>query len=304
MSAVTRRDFLRTCGGTGLAVAATAAPIEARTPPEVPQDAVGMLYDTTLCIGCKACVAACSEGNDLVPDTALSGGLYQQPASLNSQTKNIIKLYQGEKEWSFVKQQCMHCLDPACVSGCPFQALTKGDKGIVSWNPKQCIGCRYCEIVCPFKIPKWEWQKFNPKIVKCQMCDHLLDKQSQPECTRVCPTGAVTFGRRDMLLDEAKRRVAESPGKYHEDRVYGEKDGGGTQVLYLSHVPFGKIGLPTLGENSLPSYGAKVHQLMTKFLLLPIVLYVFFVSLVKKNWKEHDEEAMKIEAEQGLRDQL
>jgi Fe-S-cluster-containing dehydrogenase component len=304
MSGFSRRDFLRTCGGTGLAVAATAAPVEARTPPKVPADAVGMLYDTTLCIGCKACVVACTDANDLIPDTALSGGLWQTPTSLNSQTKNIIKLYQGETDWSFVKQQCMHCLDPACVAGCPFQALMKGDKGIVTWNPKQCIGCRYCEIVCPFKIPKFEWTKFNPKIVKCQMCDHRLDEFSQPACTQVCPTGAVTFGQRTMLLDEAKRRITEKPGTYHEDRVYGEKDGGGTQVLYLSHVPFAAIGLPTLSDKSLPSYGSKVHQIMWKWMLFPIALYAFFVTLVRKNWKEHDKEAMQAETEQGLRDQL
>jgi hypothetical protein len=69
-------------------------------------------------------------------------------------------------------------------------------------------------------------------------------------------------------------------------------------------VPFAAIGLPTLGKESLPSYGAKVHAIMWKFMLMPIVLYVFFVSMVKKNWKEHDDEAMKLEAEQGLRDQL
>jgi len=304
MSGYSRRDFLRTCGGTGLAVAAASSPVEARTPPKVPADAVGMLYDTTLCIGCKACVAACTEANDLVPDTALSGGLWQTPTALNSQTKNIIKLYQGETDWSFVKQQCMHCLDPACVSGCPFQALTKGDKGIVAWNPKQCIGCRYCEVVCPFKIPKFEWEKFNPKIVKCQMCDHRLDEFSQPACTQVCPTGAVTFGQRRMLLNEAKNRIAKNPGTYHEERVYGEKDGGGTQVLYLSHVPFGAIGLPKLSDKSLPSYGSKVHRMMTWFMVLPIMLYVFFVTLVRKNWREHDEEAMQAETEQGLRDQL
>jgi formate dehydrogenase beta subunit len=304
MSPVSRRDFLRTCGGTGLAVAATTAPVEARTAPEVPADAVGLLYDTTLCIGCQACGAACSEANDLLPDTALSGGLWQMPASLNSETKNLIKLYQGESEWSFVKQQCMHCLDPACVSACPFRALTKGEKGIVAWNPKQCIGCRYCEVVCPFKIPKFEWEKFNPRIVKCQMCDHRLDDVGQPACTQVCPTGAVVFGQRDMLLEEARKRIEKKPGTYHEDRVYGEKDGGGTQALYLSHVPFGAIGLPKLPEHSLPSYGARVHQLMTKFLVLPIVLYVFFVTLVRRNWKVHDEQAMRVEAERGLRDQI
>ena len=51
------------------------------------------------------------------------------------------------------------------------------------------------------------------------------------------------FGKRDDLLIEAKTRIKNHPGKYHEDRVYGETEGGGTQVLYLSHVAFENIGL-------------------------------------------------------------
>src|SRR6187549_2612590 len=142
---VSRRELFRTIGATSaVAVAGSATASEART---APPDALGLLYDTTVCIGCKACVAACTTANGLEPDTEMSGGIWQMPADLNPQTKNIIQLYRSPDgaESSFMKRQCMQCIDPACASACPFQALSKGKFGIVEWEPSRCIGCRFCE---------------------------------------------------------------------------------------------------------------------------------------------------------------
>ena len=87
--------------------------------PVAPPDAVAMLFDSTVCTGCKACMPACNEANGLPTDTSLSGGIWDMPMGLNAKTKNIIELYQdpGSVEFAFVKKQCMHCLDPACVTG-------------------------------------------------------------------------------------------------------------------------------------------------------------------------------------------
>ena len=160
---------------------------------------------------------ACSEANDLPPDTQLSGGLTQSPADLNSRTKNIIKLYRSEDgtESSFVKRQCMHCIDPGCVAACPFGALHKSEHGIVAWDPGRCIGCRYCEVACPFGIPKFEWDRFNPRIVKCELCRHRLATDGQPACTRVCPTSAVIFGERAALFDKPRRISIRARGDVH-----------------------------------------------------------------------------------------
>lgn len=271
-----------------------------------PADAMGLLYDATVCIGCKACVSACSTANGLIPDTTASGGLWQMPFDLNAQTKNIIKLYQSDdgKQSSFVKKQCMQCLDPACVSGCPFGALQKSKYGIVEWHANRCIGCRYCEISCPYDVPRFEWAKFNPRIVKCELCRHRLADGRQPACTDVCPVGAVIFGTREQLLAESKRRIQSHPGKYYQDRVYGEYDLGGTQVLYLSQVPFAKLGLPEAGTESRAHAGSKVHEVVYKGMAIPAIVYAGIVAILRKRWKEHEEEAAHEQKRTGLPEQL
>ena len=294
-------------GSAASALTAPAAAGERRAHPEAPADAVAMLYDNSICTGCKACMPACSEANGLPADTALSGGLWQTPLDLNAKTKNIIKLY-AEPEpagFAFVKRQCMHCLDPACVAGCPFGALEKNRWGAVTWNGSRCIGCRYCEVACPFEVPKFEWDRWNPKIVKCEFCfDQRLTRGRQPACTEVCPTGAVIFGKRSDLLATAKARVATAPGKYFEDRVYGEHEAGGTQVLYLSHVPFDKIGLPKLPSTSLAYYGTAVTSVIYKWLSGPLLVATVFGAVIKRNWNRHEAERPAREQRTGVPDQL
>ena len=303
---LSRRDVLKSLG-TGTAVAAVGAGTAQASPAPVPADAIAMLYDATVCIGCKACVSACSTTNGLIPDTTLSGGLWQMPTDLNPQTKNIIKLYQSadNAETSFVKRQCMHCIDPACVSGCPFKALTKGKLGVVQWDGSRCIGCRYCEISCPFDVPRFEWAKFNPKIVKCEFCnEQRLAQGLPPACTDVCPTSAVKFGTRAALLTEAKSRIEANPGKYYQNRVYGEGDLGGTQVLYLSAVPFEKLGLPETGNESAAHYGSKVHNVVYKGMAIPIALYAILAATIRRRFNVMQEEAHREEQETGRPHQL
>lgn len=307
-----RRQALRVLGSGGAAAAATLVAKDARASavnrPKAPDhEAAAMLYDATICTGCKACVTACTEANDLVPDTVLSAGKWQMPLDLNAQTANIIKLAKGESpmEDSYVKRQCMHCLEPSCVSGCPFGALIKRESdGVVVWRADRCIGCRYCEVACPFEVPKFEWERFNPKIVKCQLCSHRLDEGGVPACTEVCPTHAVIYGRREDLLEEGHRRIAAHPDRYHESRIYGEKDGGGTQVLYLSAIPFEELGLPKLGQESVAHYGSKVHSVLYKWLALPAIAYAFLAALIRRRWKEHEAHEKELAEKTGLPRQI
>ena len=312
---INRRQLLLGIVGAGGALVSSAAAEEHPANPVAPPDAVSMLYDNTLCTGCRACMTACSETNGLPPDTVsgvpfestLAAGVWDVPADLNAETKNIIKLYRepNSSAFAFVKRQCMHCLDPACVAGCPFGALKKNDWGVVTWNSSQCIGCRYCEVACPFDVPKFQWDKWNPKIVKCEFCfDQRLKQSKEPACTAVCPTGAVIFGKRADLMAKAKGRIAAVPGKYFEDRVYGEHEAGGTQVLYLSSVAFEKIGLPKLGSTSLGHYATKVTSVLYKWFSGPILLAAVLGALIKRNWNHHEAERPEREEHTGLRDQL
>ena len=287
---ISRRLALKALVAGGSATAATAfgGSSEAATVP-VPEDAVGLLYDATLCIGCKACVVACAEANGLAPDTAWSDGKWQAPLDLNANTKNIIKLYQDGADRSFVKQQCMHCLDPACANACMLGALKKREMGIVSYDPTLCVGCRYCQMACPFNIPKFEWTNaFSPQIVKCELCRHRLAEGLEPACSAVCPRQAVIFGKRADLLAEAHRRLAEHPKRY-VPRVYGEREAGGTQVLYLSHVPFEKIGLPDYGPTSIPDTQRTIQHGIYQGFVAPLALYGVLAGVLMRNRQRNDD---------------
>lgn len=304
-----RRQVLLGMFGLGGAVTGIKAAAAEEHPahPSASADAVAMLYDNTICTGCNACTVACGEANGLPPDTSLSGGLWQMPSDLNSKTKSVIKLYQDPngQDSAFVKRQCMHCLDAPCVAGCPFGALKKDKWGVVTWKSSLCIGCRYCEVACPYSIPKFEWDRWNPRIVKCELCfDQRLSKNKQPACTGVCPTGAVIFGKRTNLLAKAKERIAAAPKKYFEKRVYGEHEGGGTQVLYLSGVAFEKIGLPKLGSTSIAHYATKVDSVLYKWFSGPILVAGLLGIVIKRNWSRHLAEAPEREKETGISDQL
>jgi Fe-S-cluster-containing dehydrogenase component len=291
---VDRRTALKALAGVGAAAAAgSAVSVEARERRTAPPDAIGMLYDATLCIGCKTCVVACKEANGLPPDWDRDR-LYDAPKDLSAVTKNIIKLYHEGDKLSYVKRQCMHCIDPGCVGACMIGALQKREHGVVTWDGDRCIGCRYCQIACPFEVPKFEWNTPIPHIVKCELCKNRPGKPFQPACCDVCPRGAVIAGKYPDLLAEAHRRLAENPGRY-EPKVYGEHDGGGTQVLYLSKagIPFGSLGLPDLGEKPVPETAQKIQHGVYQGFIAPAVLYVILSAVIWRNRKSATGEEAK-----------
>ena len=277
-----RRSILK---GIAAAAAVAVVPSVARAEDRVvpPPDAIGMLYDSTKCIGCKTCVVACREANNLKPQTRkLNGGMYDAPEGLNETTKNVIALYREGNEYAYVKKQCMHCVDPACAAGCMLGALQKRELGIVSWDASRCVGCRYCQTACPFGVPQFEWSKRAPKIVKCELCRDLLAKGQQPACTDVCPRQAIIFGKREELLAEAHRRIVESPNTYVQT-VYGEHELGGTQVLYISHVPFDKLGFRFDSQDAVPKVQQLVQHGVYQGFLVPAALYAVLGTVVFRN---------------------
>jgi ferredoxin len=161
-------------------------------------------------------------------------------------------------------------------------ALKKREFGVVTYDVGKCIGCRYCQMACPFNVPKFEWAKAAPRIVKCELCKERLAEGRQPACTEVCPRQAVIFGRRADLLAEAHRRLQARPGVY-VPKVYGETDAGGTQVLYVSHVPFEKLGFPQLGDAALPAAQQTVQHGIYRGFAAPVALYALLGAVAFRN---------------------
>ena len=316
---LSRRDFLKVAtGGAILPSCIGETSAEARdTTPRLPE-AKGILYDATLCIGCKACMSACKEFNDMPPDRSSPDSLWDDPKDLSAKTINIVKLYHDgdgqvkDREvngYSFVRRFCMHCVDPSCISACPASALTKDrDSGLVRYDPNNCIGCRYCQIACPYNIPKFQWDAAFPRIVKCQLCSHLIARGSYPACCHYCPNGASIFGDVRDLRREAARRLslpAGQPADYplrrvdsgetvqrlvtpYYQKVYGEKDGGGTQVLMMAGVPFSKLGLPELGNESSASHAETLYHTIYKGMIVPYVILGGLFFLIYNNTRDRE----------------
>ncbi|HYS80287.1 MAG TPA: hydrogenase 2 operon protein HybA [Anaeromyxobacteraceae bacterium] len=304
---ISRRSLLKGAVAAGAATTLVGT-AEAREHRESDPDSVGMLYDPVRCIGCRACVTKCKEANGL-PYTRSADGLYDAPNDLNSETKNIIKVLNVGDKWSFMKAQCMHCVDPSCVSACMMGALHRegegtrnheGEKkgtGIVLYDKSTCVGCRYCQIACPFNVPKFEWNAAFPLIVKCELCRHRADAKktgplalANPACCEVCPREAVVYGKRAELLQLARKRQAAHPEKY-EAKIFGEKDGGGTQVLYLAPkgLSFKQLGLPELSEESPAHFSESVSHAPYLHGFTPIALYATAAFLIRRNKKKEED---------------
>jgi formate dehydrogenase iron-sulfur subunit len=161
--------------------------------------------DLDRCTGCKACVAACHSLNGLDEGESwravglLHGGTAEQPVQ---QT---------------VTGACHHCLDPACMNGCPVNAYEKDPRtGIVKHLDDQCIGCKYCTLTCPYEVPQYNQQKGI--VRKCDMCSDRLAVGEAPACVQACPNEAISIeivSRREVLENaqgDAFLPAAPSPG--------------------------------------------------------------------------------------------
>jgi len=140
----------------------------------------GFEVDLDSCTGCKACVAACHTLNGLDPDEMwrsvglLHGGTAATPVQ---QT---------------VTTSCHHCVDPACMTGCPVGAYEKDAlTGIVKHLDDQCFGCQYCTLMCPYDAPKYN--NARGIVRKCDMCSDRLAHDEAPACVQACPNEAISI---------------------------------------------------------------------------------------------------------------
>lgn len=150
-----------------------------------PGQQYGFAVDLDSCTGCKACVSACHSLNGLDDDEAW---------------RKVNRIMGTRREKPFqqtVTAACHHCIDPACLNGCPVDAYEKDPvTGIVRHLDDQCIGCSYCTLSCPYEVPT-----FNDRlgiVRKCDMCSDRLSAGEAPACVQACPNEAISIALVDV----------------------------------------------------------------------------------------------------------
>jgi Fe-S-cluster-containing dehydrogenase component/DMSO reductase anchor subunit len=167
-------------------------------PLTAPRDGEQYAFEVDLdsCSGCKACVVACHNLNGLEEDETwrsvglLSGGSAELPVIQH------------------VTSACHHCLEPACLQGCPVNAYVKDPvTGIVKHLDDQCIGCQYCILKCPYDVPKYSHSKGI--VRKCDMCQDRLTVGEAPACVQSCPNGAIriTLVNKQAIIEESEANL-------------------------------------------------------------------------------------------------
>jgi len=291
----TRRDFLRT---TLITTAAASVSEAARAAPaRIPStDRMGILVDTTACVGCRSCEAACKRAHDYPLEPTADNSTIPARRRPGHDSLTVVNEYPGPERPprpTYVKVQCMHCDFPGCESACIVGAISKKESGPVLWNGDKCIGCRYCMVACPFQIPSFEYEKaLKPEIEKCDFCIRRIDDGNVPACVEVCPMEALAYGRRASLIEVAREKIRNNPDRYN-DHIYGEFEAGGTSWMYLAKAEFKELEFPELGRDPMPGTSESIQHGIFAYFVPPVSLYALLGGLmwITKKRKEAEEMA-------------
>ena len=259
---ISRRSFIKGSLAAAGAVAASSLPLPASVK-GADRSELATLIDIRKCIGCEACVEACREVNEhkfpepekpfpkMYPDRVKVSDwsdkrdvtdrltpynwLFIQEATVN---------VNGREETFTFPRRCMHCQNPPCADLCPWGAARKLKNGITRIDADVCLGGSKCRVVCPWHIPERQTgvglyldilPSFagNGVMYKCDRCYNRIEKGELPACIEECPEQVQKIGKREDILQEAHAIAKEINGY-----IYGEKENGGTNTIYVSPVPF------------------------------------------------------------------
>lgn len=276
-----RRSFLKNAAGAGVLVLLGSSAESQASSTAAGADAFGVLVDTTRCVGCRKCEKACNGINQDLPrklaETFKDDSVFEKQRRMDCTTYTVVNRHGGAEDQgspTYAKVQCMHCLEPACVSACLVGALNKEPNGAVTYDAWKCMGCRYCMMACPFQVPGYEYENtLTPQVRKCTFCfETRLSQGGLPACVQACPMQVMTFNKRSELIRLAHDRLNQHPERY-VGHIYGEHEVGGTSWMYLADMPFEEMGFPKLGYHSVPSYTEPVQHALFKWFLPPAALY-------------------------------
>ena len=263
---ISRRLFLK--GGLATAAGLAASSIPGTAAAAEPEDGkqLATLLDIRKCIGCEACVEACSEVNfNKYPDP-------QKPFPKMYPNRVPVEDWSEKKDvndrltpynWLFIQhaeveidgreteltipRRCMHCVNPPCVKLCPWGAAKQLENGISRIDADICLGGSKCRKVCPWHIPQRQTgtglyldlipsMAGNGVMYKCDRCYNRIADGESPACIEACPEDVQTIGPRDEIVKRAHALADEINGY-----IYGENENGGTNTIYVSPVPFEEL---------------------------------------------------------------
>ena len=285
---VNRRDFLKTVGLAtvgGTMGGLSAAPARASHGPVISDKLMGVLVDIPRCIGCRRCEFACQEAARFDPppvETFEDKSVFMEKRRPHPRSHTVINQYPNPKDQTqplYNKFNCLHCVDPACMSACLVSAFSKQPDGPVVYDKSRCMGCRYCLVACPFEIPTYDYDMpLTPQVRKCNLCAHLVPSQQPvPACVKICPEEVLTYGKRSDLLELAHEKIRNerdaNGDPVYIDHVYGEHEAGGTSWLWLSSVPFDEVGFKHFGHQAPPRLTEKIQHAEFKYFIPPLMWY-------------------------------
>lgn len=297
MAKQSRRDFLKvSVAATALLSGVPSKKIKAGPKNILSEDRMGVLVDTTACVGCRNCEWACKTAHGLPTkplDSYNDRSVFKEMRRPSKKALTVVNQYQNPKNELLpidVKVQCMHCDHPACVSACIVGAMSKQENGSVIWDTDKCIGCRYCMVACPFQIPAFEYHTaLNPDIRKCDFCFERTKEGKLPACVEICPVEALTYGTRNELVRVAREKIKRDPDRY-KNHIYGEYEVGGTSWLYLAGMDFSKLSFPKLGDKPAPGVSESIQHGIFAYFVPPVMLYALLGGIMWITKKKKDTE--------------
>jgi len=297
---ISRRSFLKGGLAAAGAMAASTLPL-----PEAVKASTGeelaTLIDIRKCIGCGACVEACQEVNEpkfpepekpfpkMYPSRVkVSDWSDKRDVTDRLTPYNWLFIQEatvtvnGKEETLTIPRRCMHCQNPPCADLCPWGAARKLRNGITRIDADICLGGSKCKTVCPWHFPQRQTgvglyldilPNFagNGVMYKCDRCYNRIEKGELPACIDICPEKVQKIGPRDKIIKEAH-----AIAKVIKGYIYGKKENGGTNTIYVSPVPFAELnkaieigpGMPDL--NPVKDSMAHADNLAKAMIIAPI----------------------------------
>ncbi len=298
---ISRRSFLKGGMAAAAGVAASSLPGAEALAGSDESKQLATLIDISKCVGCEACVDACSEANAAkYPDpqkpfpkmypNRVPVEDWSEKRDVNDRLTPYNWLFiqradveiNGEEKELTIPRRCMHCVNPPCVKLCPWGAAKQLENGISRIDSDLCLGGSKCKKVCPWDIPQRQTgtglyldimpsMAGNGVMFKCDRCYQKVADGELPACIEACPEDVQTIGPREEIIKKAHALAKEINGY-----VYGENENGGTNTLYVSPVPFEELnraiakgkGKPHL--NPVEDTMAQANNLAAAMIIAPV----------------------------------